>query len=99
MKEPNKENHEVNSHKHILKLRHGITIEATVDEDMGTFTCQWSPSLPYKRKIFKKAFPFYEKWRNRILTDWACKHNKRILVVCKKSNGKMKITALGPPKE
>lgn len=84
------------THKHILQLEPGITVEATMDDDTGQFSCQWSPSIPHGRKLLERITPPYEAWRNRIISEWAHRKGKRVIVFSSRLHGKPQYVTLGP---
>ena len=67
--------------KHILRMSCGVTVEMTFNEETAELNCEWSPPPPYSLKTIKKIREEYEPWRNGIMTAWAQRNKKNVMLL------------------
>jgi hypothetical protein len=67
--------------KHILRMSCGVTVEMTFNEETARMDCKWTPEPPYPLKKIEKIRKEYEPWRNAILTAWAQRNKKKVMLV------------------
>lgn len=67
--------------KHILRMSCGVTVEMTFNEETAQMHCYWLPPPPYSRRKIDKIRKEYEPWRNQIVTAWAQRNKKNVMLV------------------
>jgi DNA gyrase inhibitor GyrI len=67
--------------KHILRMTCGVTVEMTFNEETAQMDCKWTPAPPYSLKKIEKIRKEYEPWRNEIVTAWAQRNKKKVMIV------------------
>lgn len=69
---------------HILKMSYGQRVVMNLCEATGKMRCAWDeppPNTPPHDELVKLIRAEYEPWRNEILTAWAERNNKRVMIV------------------
>jgi DNA gyrase inhibitor GyrI len=67
--------------KHVLRMSCGVTVEMTFNEQTAQIDCEWTPAPPYSLKKIERIREEYEPWRNGIMTAWAQRNKKNVMLL------------------
>ncbi len=67
--------------KHILRMSCGVTVEMTFNEETAQIDCEWTPPPPYSLRKIEKIRQEYEPWRDDIVTSWAHRNKKNVMLL------------------